>query len=137
MYGTVGAADQYFAERMRPEWAARTEEERTAAMHRASTALEALFLPYFIRPLDLANVPVQVEQAVYELALVEATQPGLFFKIYDPTKAAKRVTVGPITKEYALLGGDVSYVPRLVIVEGLLRTFMRGKGFLAPAILSV
>lgn len=157
MYGTLSGADDYHAERGNTTWTGFTDQQRTAALVRASDAIDALYGNRFIgvradganqprewprtgAQLDALGVtdsqtPIAVEHATYDFALVEATTPGYFNKTFDLSKQVKKVVVGPVSKEYAVseYSDSASYAPRLLSVDGALRFLLRGS-YAYPAI---
>ncbi|QND47666.1 hypothetical protein HB780_18490 [Rhizobium lusitanum] len=151
-YGTLDAADLYFADRGNVTWAAAGENDRTAALVRGSQVVDGLYEPRFPglraggyeQPLSwprraavTANgeavpddvVPLPVIYAAYEVAVVELADPGSLTPVVTAAQTVKREKVGPLETEYAVASSlDDSITaarPVLTMLDGLLYPFLR------------
>ena len=150
MYGSLAEAETYHANRNRSEWAAADPQEQTAALEMASTYLDSLYEPRYVgeraggveqslgwprvgqrvTALGLSDetVPLLIQSASYELAYYELTNPGSLFRVFDPTTAVKRETVGPITTEYALPNSESpasAFQVKIGFVEGMIEPLLK------------
>ncbi|MGV1833944.1 DnaT-like ssDNA-binding protein [Rhizobium rhizogenes] len=151
-YGTLAAADLYFADRGNVAWAAVGENDRMAALVRGSQVVDGLYEPRFPglrtgsyeQPLSwprraavTANgeaipndvVPLPVTYAAYEVAVVELTDPGSLTPVVRAAQTVKREKVGPLETEYAAAGSLDDNIaaarPVLTMLDGLLYPFLR------------
>ena len=112
---SVEFADDYFTDRGIVAWAG-DEATKQAALTRATDYVKALFAARFDPALFLdadeaATIPVALEKAVAEYALVELVTPGGLAPAptvdssgYAVVKTKKKV--GPIETNFAIAGGD-------------------------------
>lgn len=151
-YGTLDAADLYFADRGNVAWGAAGENDRKAALVRGSQIVDGLYEPRFPglraggyeQPLSwprrvavTANgeaipddvVPLPVAYAAYEVAVVELADPGSLTPVVTAAQTVKREKVGPLETEYAVASSlDDSIAaarPVLTMLDGLLYPFLR------------
>lgn len=125
-YGTVAGATTYHADRGNASWSAAgvTDAQRTAALVRASSALDGMYGPQFPgakaggRTQALAwprrgardvcanedipsnEIPQGVLNAAYELALAELQRPGSSSPTVTPGRVVKRQKVDTIEREF-------------------------------------
>ncbi|MDL2397456.1 DnaT-like ssDNA-binding protein [Rhizobium mayense] len=151
-YGTLDAANTYFADRGNAAWAAAGEDDRTAALVRGSQVVDGLYEPRFPgfrasgydqalswprRAATTANgeaipedvVPLPITYAAYEAAAAELAEPGRLSPIVTATQIVKREKVGPLETEYIAAGSLDDTIaaarPILTILDGLLYAFLR------------
>lgn len=151
-YGTLDAADLYFADRGNVAWGGAGENDRIAALVRGSQVVDGLYEPRFPglraggyeqalswprRAAVTANgeaipddiVPLPVTYAAYEAAAVELADPGSLTPVVTAAQTVKREKVGPLETEYAAAGSlDDSIAaarPVLTMLDGLLYPFLR------------
>lgn len=151
-YGTLAAADAYFADRANASWAAGSDGDRLAALVRGSQAVDGLYEPRFAgrrgggydqalswprRGAATANgeaiseegVPLPVTYAAYEAAAVELGEPGSLTPVIVAARTVRREKVGPLEAEYAAGGSSADMVaaarPVLTMLDGLLYPFLR------------
>lgn len=151
-YGTLDAADIYFADRGNIAWAAAGDDDRRAALVRGSQALDGLYEPRFPglraggydqalswprKAAVTANgeaipddiVPLPVTYAAYEAAAVELAEPGSLTPVIVAARTVKREQVGPLEMEYAVAGSGADMIaaarPVLTVLDGLLYPFLR------------
>ena len=77
----------------------------------------------FGQALDPSLIPLRVEQASYEAALIEARSPGSLSIVVDPSKRVKRQRVEGIEREFFEPGSDLdgsSIGPVSSVIDGLL-----------------
>lgn len=152
MYGTTADATTYHADRGNAAWSAAgiTDAQRTAALVRASGALDGIYGGRFPgrktggRAQALAwprtgardacadedipddEIPVQIENAAYELALAELVRPGSSSPTVTPGRVVKRQKVDTIEREFfsasdgASMSADAMR-PVMMAVEDALR----------------
>lgn len=117
---SVAFCDTYHDNRGNAAWASLSNDEKEQAIRRATSfisegykwrglktngRLQALAWPRghvtdaegF--PVESDEVPIEVQRATAEVALVEAATPGSMSPTYTPNQRVKRITVGPITEE--------------------------------------
>lgn len=154
-YGTLAAATLYHDARGNAAWSASgvTDAQRTAALVRASGALDGQYGSQFPgyktggRAQTLAwprtgardacadedipddEIPVQVENAAYEIALAELQRPGSSSPTITPGRVVKRQKVDTIEREFfsASEGSPMSpdaMRPVLMAVEDALRCIL-------------
>lgn len=160
-YGTLLDAGTYFTDRGNTTWAAATEAARTAALVRASVAIDGRYEARFpgaraggysqalawprtgattasgsAIPADV--VPLPVTYAAYEAALYELATPGGLSPVVTTNKVKKRTKVGQIEVEYATGSSQAELiaasVPVLTLIDGLLWPFLT---FATPGIMAV
>lgn len=155
IYGTVAGATTYHSDRGNSAWSAAgiTDTQRTAALVRASTALDGQYWDQFpgrktggrLQALawpragardhcageDIPDdeIPVQVVNAAYELALAELQRPGASSPTVTPGRVVKRQKVEGIEREFfsATEGASISPIamrPVLLTVEDALRCIL-------------
>ncbi len=154
-YGALDSASAYHADRGNAAWSASgvTDAQRTAALVRASGALDGIYGSRFPgyktggRVQSLAwprtgardacanedipddEIPVQVENAAYELALAELVRPGSSSPTVTPGRVVKRQKVEGIEREFfsasegAAMSPDAMR-PVLMAVEDALRCIL-------------
>ena len=155
-YGTLLDALAYHAARANAAWAdpGVDDTDRTAALVRASVALDGQYGDRFPgtpadglgqalawprdqaedtcrkEPIDNITIPVQIEHAAYELALIELETPGALNPSFAPGNTMKREWLdgvggrerfGP-TDGVALTLDNIR--PRIAAVENLLRCLL-------------
>ena len=142
-YGDLADALAYHAARGHAAWASATEEQRLAALVRASQALDALYgarYPGVVasasqallwprkdviwRGLLVADdvVPAPITRASYELALRELVRPDSVLPDVTPGSVKKSVAVsGAVSVTYAV-GADPAkdMLPIFGLVDGIL-----------------
>lgn len=128
-YGTVEGADEYLAARNLTGWATLTTEAKTAALVVASENSDATYATFFdgvkvggraqVRAwprkgahdvdgnaLPADEIPIEQEQAAYQLAYRQGTAPGSLAADYVASGVIKKAAVeGAVSVEY---GGDGS-----------------------------
>lgn len=148
-YGTLSGAAAYHAARGRADWSG-SDADRTAALVRASAALDGRYGARFAgvktggraqelawprtgaydacagEEVDSATVPVEVENATYEMALIELLTPGALSPVITPGRITKREKVGEIEREFFSgtdggAMGAASLRPVLTAVDDILR----------------
>lgn len=151
-YGTLAAADAYFAERANGSWAAASKDDRQAALIRGSQAVDSLYEPRFAgrraggydqalswprsaaitangEAIAEGAVPLPVTYAAYEAAAVELAEVGSLTPVIVAARTVKREKVGPLETEYAAGGSSADMVaaarPVLTMLDGLLYPFLR------------
>lgn len=144
MYGTVGDADTYHAARGNAAWAAASSSDRSAALERGSLYLDGAFpiwrLPgsptaadqehfwprtgvvdYWGNAIASDSVPLRVERAAYEAALIELSAPGSLTPTYTESARVTREKVGPIEVEYAeSMAGAAASIPIPTTIHALM-----------------
>lgn len=160
-YGTLLDAGTYFTDRGNTTWAAATEAARTAALVRASVAIDGRYEARFPgtraggysqalawprigattasgSAIPANVVPLPVTYAAYEAALYELATPGGLSPVVTTNKVKKRTKVGQIEVEYATGSSQAELiaasVPVLTLVDGLLWPFLT---FATPGIMAV
>lgn len=152
-YGTLEDALSYHADRGNVSWSASgvTDEQRTSALLRASEAIDGIYGKRFSgrkasrsqerawprvdavdhcadEPIDIVEIPFEVEAATYALALVELSTPGATTPVVTPGKTVKRQKVGPMEREFFGPDGGVTIIeslrPVLTVVEDALRCLL-------------
>lgn len=157
-YGSLEAATAYHAAYGNAAWSAVgiTDAFRTAALVRASAALDGAYGPRFpgrkaSRAQVLAwprigardhcasedvpedEVPAEIERATYALALAELTSPGVSAPTVTPGRLTKREKVDSIEREFMTAAdggasGAGAMRPVLLAVEDALRCLLAPKG---------
>jgi len=156
-YGTLTDAAAYHAARGQSDWSTGSDGARTAALIRASTALDGRYGARFGgvktggRTQELAwprigafdacageeiaadTVPVEIERATYELALVEFLNPGALSPSVTPGRVTKREKVEGIEREFMTgsdgwAAGSLSLRPVFPVVDDLLRCVLTSTG---------
>lgn len=154
-YGTIQGAQDYHQARGNAAWLddEKTEAQRTAALVRASSALDGMYGERFGgrkaggRTQILAwprvgahdhcadedipddEIPLAVTSAAYELALVELQRPGASSPTVTPGRLVKRQKVDTIEREFfgpadGVPGSPDAMRPVLATVEDALRCLM-------------
>lgn len=161
-YGTIEAADAYHATSAGgAAWLAGTESAKEAALIRASRALDGMYgkrypgTPTAGRAQKLGwprigaydhcaqealpsdEVPVEVEEATYALALVELQTPGASTPTFTPGAVNKREKVDVIERERFGPADGVMLTlenqrAKLAEVEDLLRCILTDSGACQP-----
>ena len=153
-YGTLLDAGTYFTDRGNTTWAAATEAARTAALVRASMAIDGRYEARFPgtraggysqalawprtgatmadgSAIPSSAVPLPVTYAAYEAALYELTTPGGLSPVVTAGKVKKRTKVGSIEVEYATGSSTAELfegaMPVLTVIDGLLWPFLTFK----------
>lgn len=163
MYGTVEGADTYHADRGNAAWAAADTAAKTAALVRASYAIDARFSdpskPHFVgtkaggfsqllawprvnavsvdgEAVPSDAVPAIVEYAAYEGALVELNEPGSLSPVVVGSERVVRERVeGAVDVQYDTSADAVSAAtPVVTAINGLLAPVLT---WAAPAVLVV
>ncbi|MBB3452300.1 hypothetical protein FHT86_000556 [Rhizobium sp. BK313] len=151
-YGTLDAADIYFADRGITVWAAAGEDERAAALLRGSQVVDGLYerrfpglraggydqvLSWPRKAAVTANgesipedvVPLPITYAAYEAAAVELAESGSLSPVVIAAQAVRREKVGPLETEYVVAGSPADIIaavrPVMTILDGLLYPFLR------------
>ncbi|WFU03960.1 hypothetical protein QA648_09580 [Rhizobium sp. CB3171] len=151
-YGTLDAANTYFADRGNAAWAAAGEDDRAAALVRGSQVVDGLYEPRFPglraggydqalswprKAAATANgeaipedvVPLPITYAAYEAAGAELATPGSLSPIVTAAQIVKREKVGPLETEYVAAGSLDDTIaaarPVLTILDGLLYPLLR------------
>lgn len=157
MYGTSVGADAYHSLRGNAAWAAASSPNRDSARLRASVSLDGMYqfrwpgVPtggaeqerawprseaedYWGNPIADNVIPLQVEQAAYELALYELQTPGASTPVVIPSQ--QKVLTGVGSLRWTPLKSDASVMdssPVLLLVEHILSSLVRRKGFYPTA----
>jgi len=151
-YGTLAAADAYFADRGNAVWALASDGDRLAALVRGSQAVDSLYEPKFsgrrtggydqalswprseattVNGEVIADdaLPLAVTYAAYEAAALELTEPGSLTPVIVAARTVKREKVGPLETEYAVADTSddliASAKPVLTKLDGLLYPLLR------------
>lgn len=142
-YGSNEAADSYHQARGNAAWAALSADQKTAARVRGSVYVDGRYGARFpgVKAGGRAQerawprigaddwegsaissdiVPIEVEHATYEAALIEAADPGSLSPTVAPSDMLKREKVGPIEQEYFQPGGASDMRPLATIIDDLL-----------------
>lgn len=142
-YGSNAAADTYHAERGNTAWAALLDAAKTVARIRGSVYIDGYYGSRFPgtktggraqerawprtsatdrdgASIDALSVPIEVEQAAYEAALIEAVTPGKLNPTLSQLNNVRRTSVGPVEKEFFEPGGLEDLRPMVTIIEELL-----------------
>lgn len=147
-YGTLAKADDYHEARGNTAWTG-DEPTKKAAMLRGSEWVDHNFrsrfpgwkaghrdqirewprtwaydIEYQTIPADV--VPIEAEQASYEAALRELTEPGSLSPDFVPGTQQKSVKVDVIAVEYTGPAGVSSVKPVLTIAGGILAPILTG-----------
>lgn len=139
-YGTITDANAYQSARGRADWAELDEDEREAAMTRASDYVDQRY-QYPGRKsggrsqerqwprtgatdcdgelIPDNDVPSEVERATYEAAYREAMEPGSLMPDYVPGRLVTREKVGPLEVAYATGKGGADGNPMLPVVSAV------------------
>lgn len=83
------------------------------------------------------EIPVLVENATYEAALLELQTPGVLSPIFIASQLVRREKVGPIEVEYTAASATDSTLPNLPIVpiiDWILAPLLRIVGTCSPAV---
>lgn len=149
-YGDLPDALDYHEARLDAAWSAAgvTDEQRTAALVRASAALDGRYSARYHgrkaggRAQDLGwprvdavdaegeaiasdEVPVEILQAAYEMALAELVAPGSLSPSVTPGKVKVRARVeGAVDVTYAGGGRVPSQRPTLTVVDDILSSLL-------------
>ena len=95
----------------------------------------------FVQNLLIAEneIPLVVEWATYELALMEMREPGSLIRLREVGERVKRVTIGPITEEYAIQQGSAgSPIGSVIfIIEGMMSPLLKRSDFPLPSVMTV
>ncbi|MBN8951443.1 MULTISPECIES: DnaT-like ssDNA-binding protein [unclassified Rhizobium] len=151
-YGTLAAADAYFADRANAGWAAASDGDRLAALVRGSQAVDSLYEPRFTgrrtegydqvlswprseattvngEPITENTLPLAVTYAAYEAAALELSEPGSLTPVIVAARTVKREKVGPLETEYAVADTSDEMIasarPMLTMLDGLLYPLLR------------
>lgn len=151
-YGTLAAADAYFADRANAGWTVANEGDRLAALVRGSQAVDSLYEPKFTgrrasgydqvlswprRDAVTVNgevvagdaTPSAVTYAAYEAAALELAEPGSLTPVIVAARTVKREKVGPLETEYAVADTSDDMIasarPVLTKLDGLLYPLLR------------
>lgn len=143
-YGSEGAADTYHAAHGNTAWAAALSAAKLAALLIASERLDADYASSFngyptglraqkrqwprtsawdIYGYSFANdeIPVQVQEATYELALRQIVKPGSLFKDWTAGKDIKSVSVdGAVSVTFAGAGSIQDVQTIIPVIDGIL-----------------
>lgn len=148
-YGAVADADTYHSDRGNSGWSG-TDDEKETALLRGSEYIDHNFRSSFpgykagLRaqtrewPRDWAydyennaipsdEVPIEVEEATYEAALRELTDPGSLFPDFTPGQQTKREKVGPLEVEYTSPQGLASAKVMVTRILGILHPVLTGR----------
>lgn len=143
-YGTNLAADAYHLARGNTAWAALTSDQKDATRLRGSVYIDGRYALKFPgtktggraqerawprtgaedwegAAIDPSVVPLEIEQASYEAALIEATTPGSLSPTISASGLVRSETVGPISTEYfEPKGGVIDLRPMVTLIDGIL-----------------
>lgn len=143
-YGSVSAADAYFLARGVEAWALFAPSLKAASLIRGSTYVDGRYLLKFSgtktggraqerawprtgaedsdgAAIDPNVVPVEVEQASYEAALIEGTKPGSLTPVLSGSNLIKSKTVGALSVEYFEPGGGILDLrPMVILIDEIL-----------------
>ncbi|WP_336802469.1 DnaT-like ssDNA-binding protein [Kaistia sp. MMO-174] len=149
-YGSLDDALSYHAVHGNAAWSAAgvTDTQRTAALFRASAALDGRYSARYPgrkaggRAQDLGwpridavdaegdaiapyEVPIEILQAAYEMALAELVSPGSLSPSVTPGKVKVRARVeGAVDVTYAGGGSVSSQRPTLTVVDDILSSLL-------------
>lgn len=147
-YGTVGAADTYHAAHGNDSWALADSDEKLSALLIASEWIDGNYANNFpgyptayraqrrLWPrtsaydvyghlIEDTEIPVQIEEAVYEVALRQIGKPGSLFKDWIPGKDIKQVSVdGAVSVTFAGATGIRDVQTIIPIVDLILRPIL-------------
>ncbi len=151
-YGTLAAADAYFADRANISWLDGGDDDRQAALVRGSQAVDSLYEPRFtgrraggydqalswprseamtVDGETIADdaLPLVVIYAAYEAAALELSEPGSLTPVIVAARTVKREKVGPLETEYAVADTSDDMIaaarPVLTMLDGLLYPLLR------------
>lgn len=147
-YGSVAAADAYHLARGNTGWSG-TDAEKEAALLRGSEYIDQQYRSRFpgwptdqrdqvlewprnwafdIYENDIPSneVPREVEQASYEAALRELTDPGSLQPDWNPGSQNRRVKVDVIEVESSAVYGPQSVLPVVNIIRGIIAPVLTG-----------
>ncbi len=95
----------YHADRGNTAWTDVTEDEKAAALIRG---FDYIRVQPFRTDLDLFSdgIPADIEQAVYEAALIEVTSPGLLLKNETRDDRMSEIRIGPLVTKYQVDAGN-------------------------------
>jgi hypothetical protein len=149
-YGTIEGADAYHVARGNSAWEDAGEEEKTAALLKATAYLDGTYRRRFpgrrasgrAQPLewprveatdvegeeiDDASVPTEIEQAVYEAALIVLSDPEALTRRIDPREIRRiREEAGPFKEETEYFQSRTGIqAPLFSAVEDLLSGLLR------------
>lgn len=151
-YGSVVEADSYHSARGNTAWANGTNADKEAALLRASEYIDARYESMWTgwpvnRRAQIRNwprsaaydiygdlileneIPTEIEDATYELALIELVTPGKLNPVVTMSDRKTSVSVeGAVSVTYANTSGIESYRPVVTVVDGILAPLMAGDG---------
>lgn len=148
-YGTEAKADTYHTARGNSTWTGDSDAKETALL-RGSEYIDHNFRSSFpgyraeLRDqtrewprawaFDYENnaiaddeIPIEVEEATYEAALRELTDPGSLFPDFTPGQQTKREKIGPIEVEYTSPQGLASAKVLVTRILGILHPVLTGR----------
>jgi hypothetical protein len=94
----------YHTARVNAAWTDATADEKEAALIRG---FDYIRVQPFRTDLDLFNdgLPTDIEQAVYEAALIEVTSPGMLLKNETRDDQMSEIRMGPLVTKYQVDAG--------------------------------
>jgi hypothetical protein len=144
-YATEDAADDYFDDRANTDWATSTADKE-AALIRASAAIDARYWSQFSgdrlmgrdqglewpranatdidgNPLPSDELPIELVQATFEMAVRELLNPGSGAP--DLTRAVRSVHAGSVSVDFA---ANALPTTQFTIIDGILSRLIGGAG---------
>lgn len=125
-YGTIADWRIYATARGNAAPAQASDEEAGYALQRASDYIKRFYVQHFSYEPDDASL---VEEATYEAASIELSNPGFFNKTYTPAESKVLTEVKGI--KWTLVGGQASaggMTPTSTIIEAMLGMYVNRDG---------